>query len=238
MANYDLNMNGQFINNCLDPALAQDVATKNYIDKRAVEYTAEGQIQYAGSSPFLPTTLSVGASGDVLTLAGSPALPTWAPPSTGGVSIPIGGIIMWFNAVPPDTNHWGLCDGTTYSSVLSPNLVDKFILGGVTGGVTGGYHDITLPNHYHTHTLAPHTHVAAPHNHSYNIPVGDHAALTPGVDAYRKESVADPQTTANGDVTIAPNTENFLTIDYAGVSGTNNYNYPPYYTLAFYMRYA
>jgi hypothetical protein len=238
MANYDLNMNGQFINNCLDPALAQDVATKNYIDKRAVEYTAEGQIQYAGPSPFLPITLSVGASGDVLTLAGSPALPTWAPPSTGGVSIPIGGIIMWFNAVPPDTNHWGLCDGTTYSSVLSPNLVDKFILGGVTGGVTGGYHDITLPNHYHTHTLAPHTHVAAPHNHSYNIPVGDHAALTPGVDAYRKESVADPQTTANGDVTIAPNTENFLTIDYAGVSGTNNYNYPPYYTLAFYMRYA
>jgi|688.fasta_scaffold36770_2 hypothetical protein len=238
MANYDLNMNGQFINNCLDPALAQDVATKNYIDKRAVEYTAEGQIQYAGSSPFLPTTLSVGASGDVLTLAGSPALPTWAPPSTGGVSIPIGGIIMWFNAVPPDTNHWGLCDGTTYGSVLSPNLVDKFILGGVTGGATGGYHDITLPNHYHTHTLTPHTHAAAPHNHGYNIPVGDHAALTPGVDAYRKESVADPQTTANGDVTIAPNADDFLTIHYAGVSGTNNYNYPPYYTLAFYMRYA
>ena len=81
MANYDLNMNGQFINNCLDPALAQDVATKSYVDKRAVEYTAEGQIQYAGPSPYLPTILPVGASGDVLTLAGSPALPTWAPPT-------------------------------------------------------------------------------------------------------------------------------------------------------------
>ena len=233
MANYNLNMNGQFINDCLDPALAQDVATKSYIDKRAVAYTAEGQIQYAGPSPFLPTTLSVGASGDVLTLAGTPLVPTWAPP-TGGVSIPIGGIIMWFNAVPPDTNHWGLCDGTTYSSVLSPNLVDKFIL----GGVTGGYHDITLPNHYHTHTLAPHTHVAAPHSHSYQIPVGDSAFLTPGGDAYRKASVADPQTTGDQVVAIATNTDDFLTIDYAGVSGTNNYNYPPYYTLAFYMRYA
>lgn len=84
MANYDLNMNGQFINNCLDPSLAQDVATKSYVDKRAVAYTAEGQIQYAGPNPYLPTTLSVGASGDVLTLAGSPALPTWAPPTGGG----------------------------------------------------------------------------------------------------------------------------------------------------------
>ena len=81
MANYNLNMNGQFINDCLDPALAQDVATKSYVDKRAVAYTAEGQIQYAGPSPFLPTTLSVGASGDVLTLSGSPALPIWASPT-------------------------------------------------------------------------------------------------------------------------------------------------------------
>lgn len=84
MANYDLNMNGQFINNCLDPALAQDVATKSYVDKRAVEYTAEGQIQYAGPSPYLPTILPVGASGDVLTLAGTPLVPTWAPPTGGG----------------------------------------------------------------------------------------------------------------------------------------------------------
>ena len=83
MANYDLNMNGQFINNCLDPALAQDVATKSYVDKRAVEYTAEGQIQYAGPSPYLPTILPVGASGDVLTVAGG--VPTWAAP-TGGVT--------------------------------------------------------------------------------------------------------------------------------------------------------
>jgi hypothetical protein len=82
MANYDLNMNGQFINNCLDPALAQDVATKNYIDKRAVEYTAEGQIQYAGPSPFLPTILPVGANGEVLTVAGG--VPTWAAGGGGG----------------------------------------------------------------------------------------------------------------------------------------------------------
>jgi len=84
MANYNLNMNGQFINNCLDPAQAQDVATRSYVDKRAVAYTAEGQIQYAGPSPFLPTTLSVGANGEVLTLAGTPLAPTWAPPTGGG----------------------------------------------------------------------------------------------------------------------------------------------------------
>lgn len=76
---YDLNMNNQRIYNCLDPAAAQDVATRNYVDERAVAYTAEGQIQYAGPSPFLPTTLSVGASGDVLTVAGG--VPTWAAPT-------------------------------------------------------------------------------------------------------------------------------------------------------------
>jgi hypothetical protein len=73
---YDLNMNNQRIYNCLDPAAAQDVATRNYVDERALAYTAEGQIQYAGPSPFLPTTLSVGANGDVLTVAGG--VPTWA----------------------------------------------------------------------------------------------------------------------------------------------------------------
>jgi hypothetical protein len=157
MANYDLNMNGQFINNCLDPALAQDVATKNYIDKRAVEYTAEGQIQYAGPSPFLPITLSVGTSGDVLTLAGSPALPTWAPPTGGGISIPIGGIIMWESPIIP--SGFMICDGLTQRPVplggYTPDLRNKFIISAGTSfpvGSTGGSDLITttqMPSHNH-----------------------------------------------------------------------------------------
>jgi hypothetical protein len=76
MTNYNLNMNNQFINNCLDPVGLQDVATKSYLDKRAIAYNAEGQIQVAGPTTFLPTLLSVGANGDVLTVAGG--VPTWA----------------------------------------------------------------------------------------------------------------------------------------------------------------
>jgi hypothetical protein len=49
MANYDLNMNGQFINNCLDPALAQDVATKNYVENTAL-------------APYQVKTITAGAN--------------------------------------------------------------------------------------------------------------------------------------------------------------------------------
>jgi len=114
MANYDLNMNNQRIYNCLDPAAAQDVATRNYVDERAVAYTAEGQIQYAGPSPFLPTTLSVGASGDVLTLAGSPALPTWAlPTASSGVKY---AIVQLVNAETLCYNSNSNMGGTTNGS--------------------------------------------------------------------------------------------------------------------------
>lgn len=132
MANYNLNMNGQFINDCLDPALAQDVATKSYVDKRAVAYTAEGQIQYAGPSPFLPTTLSVGASGDVLTLAGTPLVPTWAPPTGTGKNAFVSGTFVTSTVppVPPQriSDGYLIMNTAGYPDEFSPCKMDTFVV--------------------------------------------------------------------------------------------------------------
>ena len=75
------------ITSVTDPTAAQDAATKNYVDGRParVLYTAQGQIQYAGVGPtYTPTNLSVGANGNVLTLAGG--IPSWAVPSSVSVA--------------------------------------------------------------------------------------------------------------------------------------------------------
>ena len=51
--------------------------------------------------------------------------------------VPIGGIIMWSGSVVPD--GWKLCDGTpTPTSLPTPNLVDRFIVGGNVNEIGDG----------------------------------------------------------------------------------------------------
>jgi hypothetical protein len=94
----------------------------------------------------------------VLTLAGSPALPTWAPPTGGGISIPIGGIIMWESPTIIPSGFM-ICDGLTQRPVplggYTPDLRNKFIISAGTSfpvGSTGGSDLITttqMPSHNH-----------------------------------------------------------------------------------------
>jgi len=85
-----------------------------------------------------------------------------------GASIPIGGIIILYgNDIP---SGYGVCDGSLYNNVQSPDLRDRFVIGagnlyslGVNGGnanitptatITIGNHilDITeIPSHRHTY---------------------------------------------------------------------------------------
>ena len=95
-------------------------------------------------------------------------------PYTTSATVPVGSPFM---PVP----HWFLCDGSTFSGVLYPqlatvlgsttlpNLSTRFVYGaGGTAAVktTGNTpsHIHTIPNHSHTNT---HTHTAPDHNHAY-----------------------------------------------------------------------
>lgn len=75
--------------------------------------------------------------------------------------VPINGIIMWnYNSYLP--LGFAVCDG----SFGTPNLVNKFILGGSTAGATGGANSFTiatanLPSHSHT--------IVSDGNHNHTI---------------------------------------------------------------------
>lgn len=71
--------------------------------------------------------------------------------SIGGITnshVPQGIICMWSGAIIDIPLGWGLCDGTTYGSIESPDLTSKFIKG--AGGISpapgdiGGSATITL----------------------------------------------------------------------------------------------
>jgi microcystin-dependent protein len=77
-------------------------------------------------------------------------------------SIPIGGIIMWSGAGVTLPSNWKLCDGTTYGTVVTPDLRGRFVLSSGQGsgltnrttGQTGGTETVTLteaqmPQHNH-----------------------------------------------------------------------------------------
>lgn len=141
--------------------------------------------------------------------------------------MPLGVITLFSGAVIPD--GWALCDGTQGT----PDLVDKFIMGGEPGtvGVTGGYKDAVNISHNHSasfsgNALAPHTHAIAVHSTSGEITSGSpRASGGPHVGNWSTDSKSAG--TPSGSVTV----------NSSGVSGTNR-NLPPYYKLSYIMKIA
>ena len=132
-----------------------------------------------------------------------------------GTDIPVGGIIM-YSGTDTELNaltNWKLCDGTTYGSVTTPNLKDKFVIGAdqyssgwktnVTGSLTpdGGSKDAVVVQHNHTYVTKGGAYTGDSHTEQSNT--------------WRLESTVN-----TGD---------------SGESGTNK-NLPPYYALAYIMR--
>ena len=130
-------------------------------------------------------------------------------------NVPIGGIIM-YSGTDTELNaltNWKLCDGTTYGSVTTPNLKDKFVIGAdqyssgwktnVTGSLTpdGGSKDAVVVQHNHTYVTKGGAYTGDSHTEQSNT--------------WRLESTVN-----TGD---------------SGESGTNK-NLPPYYALAYIMR--
>jgi hypothetical protein len=134
-----------------------------------------------------------------------------------GAGVPTGGIVMWSGTLGSIPAGWALCDGSTYArldgggNVVSPNLVDKFVLGaGVSGGTTvalgdtGGDAFLTgtaksAGSHAHSGTTATagaHSHGGVtdyhwlttsdipPHQHALSIQAVLGGVTNPGVGPY------------------------------------------------------
>jgi hypothetical protein len=180
---------------------------------------------------------ATGPTGAASTIQG----PT-GPASSSVGEVPIGGIIMWYfgtggntNPVAPPAN-WGLCNGSDYSgkygTIKSPDLSERFVLGSSTGsaiGTTGGYADPALPSH--AHDVYGHTHL-------YDDRAGtqDYTALGYGQAAYRKQGYDNLGQFSTGGAVIDGQETTLVKPFGVDITG-GKYNYPPYYTLAYYIRY-
>ena len=69
-------------------------------------------------------------------------------------TFPLGGIIMWSGPSSAIPDGWAVCDGTTKNGYRTPDLRNRFILGGTSAGAFGGSTSVTitvdnLPSHSH-----------------------------------------------------------------------------------------
>jgi len=139
-------------------------------------------------------------------------------------NMPAGVIVMWSGSIATIPGGFFLCDGTNGT----PDLRNRFIIGAnsdtssvayatVEGSNTksGGTKDAVVVTHNHTITQTPHSHT---------VPIGQSSGSTSFISGSGNfGSVGTSSVNAN------------ITIDNAGVSGTNQ-NLPPYYALAYIMK--
>jgi microcystin-dependent protein len=142
------------------------------------------------------------------------------------VAMPIGGIIMWSGSTLP--TNWGLCDGSTYGGVVSPDLRGRFVLSSGQGsgltnrtlGQTGGAE---------THTLSVSEMPA--HRHSCNTYHYDNYTMT-------HNAISTPAFCGTNSQDGNHYTRNSGAIHIADAgSGSAHNNMTPYYVLAFIIRY-
>lgn len=129
--------------------------------------------------------------------------------------VPIGTIIAWAGSQEEIPSGWYLCDGNNGT----PNLIDRFVMGGASPGKTGG-------SATHTHTLT----TAGSHTHSSVLSKAHrHSTTVLGDDDYTK---GDNYSTTEGSHSHSLNSGG--SHNHGGTNPASNE--PPYYSLAFIMK--
>jgi hypothetical protein len=189
-------------------------------------YTLTANNVILGNGTSAVQFVAPGTSGNVLTSNGT----TWA--STTPVVFVTGMIMLWSGSIASIPSGWALCDGTNGT----PNLEDRFVVGaGNTYAVnaTGGSANAVVVSH--THTASSSSSVTDPgHNHLYYAGngIGPPGYPTAEGDGNNIIVYSINTSTATTGVTVATST----TVNSAGSSGTNA-NLPPYYDLAYIMKF-
>lgn len=145
----------------------------------------------------------------IIGVAPTPATPT-----------PSGVIVLWSGSIGSIPSGWYLCNGSNGT----PDLRNRFVVGaGSTYAVdaTGGSADAIVVSHTHTNTVTD-----PGHSHNYDKASGP---------AVQSGTNTPCWTTNTSTATSTATTGISVTIDSAGVSGTNA-NLPPYYALCYIMK--
>ena len=155
-----------------------------------------------------------GNPGDILTSRGADLSPVWLslPQNPVFKEFPIGGIIMWSGSLTQIPIGWALCNGTKVNNFVTPNLVDKFVVGAGSGysvSAVGG-----TPNA-----------VVVEHTQSYNTYRGYGDGGGQYYDAFY----------ANMDGVINAGGAKVYVSSSTGESGAGK-NLPPYYALYYIVR--
>ncbi|MCK5845812.1 MAG: tail fiber protein [Bacteroidales bacterium] len=146
----------------------------------------------------------------------------------GNGTIPVGGIIMWSGSTIP--SGWALCNGQSVNGHITPNLIDRFIVGSggsYSVGSTGGASSVAL-----------NINQMPSHNHGVTDPGHTHSFWTAA--NYVNDLETDPSTNTDHvrqnhiDVNTGNSTTN-ITIQHTGGNQAHE-NRPPYYALAYIMR--
>lgn len=161
--------------------------------------------------------------------------------STYGGYVPEGGIIMWSGSTVPA--GWILCDGSN----STPNLVDRFIIGGVPSGVTAG--GTGSPSTNTTFTIASpnlpkHTHgsgtlsIASSGGHGHTVRTHYQSGIGGGIAT--TSSASDPKDSTDR---VSGGSHTHASTDFSGNTSDGGFDNTPvsiapnkYYILAFIMR--
>ncbi len=224
-----------------DARLSSNVARRDVANTFAAAQTVNNTLTVNGNQ-----TVTGAASANSVSATTVSATTVTATTFTGGGTIPLGGIIMWSGATPP--NGWALCNGQTLNGQVTPDLRGRFVLGSGAGtgltvrtlGQTGGVETVTLTLNEipaHTHTVDPPSTATTSngsHTHSFTLGRDDSGDRNVAADG----DVSGGQTTG----TTASAGAHTHTMDIAQFnsgsagSGQAHQNMPPFYVLAFIMR--
>ena len=161
--------------------------------------------------------------------------------------LPKGVILMWSGSIATVPTGWALCDGSTVSGVVTPDLTNKFIVGAnadvsavakttVSGTAlqTGGSADSVVVSHSHGVTDNGHSHFIANTTDAGGTTT---TSITSSLTANKSNGAEYHLQGSSTAATVGPTSSSTtgITINSQGETGSGK-NLPPFYALAYIIK--